>query len=100
MCKTVCWREGSKGDLVSRFARLRVRPPHRDFWRAEPWPEEWLLIEWPKSADAPTKYWLSTLPATTPIATLAVAIATPSATLPSRKNGVRNVAQRERPLEE
>jgi SRSO17 transposase len=24
--------------------------------------EEWLLIEWPKGEDAPTKYWLSTLP--------------------------------------
>ena len=24
--------------------------------------EEWLLIEWPKDEDAPTKYWLSTLP--------------------------------------
>jgi len=70
MWKTVRWREGSKGDLVSRFARLRVRPSHRDYWRAEPWPEEWLLIEWPEGEDAPTKYWLSTLPATTPIATL------------------------------
>src|SRR5215468_8887166 len=26
-------------------------------------PEEWLLIEWPKGQDEPTKYWLSTLPA-------------------------------------
>ncbi len=25
-------------------------------------PQEWLLIEWPKGEDAPTKYWLSTLP--------------------------------------
>jgi len=25
-------------------------------------PEEWLLIEWPKDEEAPTKYWLSTLP--------------------------------------
>lgn len=23
---------------------------------------EWLLIEWPPGEDAPTKYWLSTLP--------------------------------------
>jgi hypothetical protein len=38
--KTVRWREGSKGELVSRFARLRVRPSHRDYWRAEPRPEE------------------------------------------------------------
>jgi len=68
--KTVRWREGTKGDLVSRFAHLRIRPSHRDYWRAEPWPEEWLLIEWPEGEEAPAKYWLSTLPAGTPIATL------------------------------
>jgi SRSO17 transposase len=68
--KTVRWREGTKGDLVSRFAHLRIRPSHRDYWRAEPWPEEWLLIEWPEGEDAPPQYWLSTLPAGTPIATL------------------------------
>jgi SRSO17 transposase len=65
--KAVRWREGSSGDLVGRFAAVRVRPSHRDYWRAEPWPEEWLLIEWPEGEDAPTKYWLSTLPADTPL---------------------------------
>lgn len=68
--KTVHWREGTKGALVSRFAALRVRPSHRDYWRAEPWPQEWLLIEWPVGEKEPAKYWLSTLPAGTPIATL------------------------------
>ena len=68
--KTVRWREGTKGDLVSRFAALRVRPSHRDTWRTEPWPEEWLLIEWPEDKDEPLKYWLSTLPTDTAIATL------------------------------
>jgi hypothetical protein len=29
---------------------------------AEPRAEEWLLIEWPAGENAPTKYWLSTLP--------------------------------------
>ena len=56
--------------LRQRFARLRVRPSHRDYWRAEPRPEEWLLIEWPEGENAPTKYWLSTLPNTTPITAL------------------------------
>src|SRR5262249_12380842 len=28
----------------------------------EPYPEEWLLVEWPKGEKEPTKYWLSTLP--------------------------------------
>ena len=68
--KTVRWREGTKGDLVSRFAALRVRPSHRDTWRTEPWPEEWLLIEWPEDKDEPLKYWLSTLPPDTSITTL------------------------------
>ena len=68
--KTVRWREGTKGDLVSRFAALRVRPSHRDTWRTEPWPEEWLLIEGPEDKDEPLKYWLSTLPTDTAIATL------------------------------
>ena len=35
-----------------------------------PRPEEWLLIEWPRGDAEPTKYWLSTRPATTPIADL------------------------------
>jgi SRSO17 transposase len=65
--KKVRWREGSNGDLVSRFAAVRIRPSHRDSWRAEPWPEEWLLIEWPENEEAPAKYWLSTLPASRPL---------------------------------
>ena len=69
--KDVAWRQGVKKKLKSRFAALRVRPAHRDYWRAEPRPEEWLLIEWPASESEPTKYWLSTLPADTPLAELA-----------------------------
>jgi SRSO17 transposase len=60
--RTIAWREGSADQLVSRFARLRVRAAHRDYNLAESRPEEWLLIEWPKSEDEPTKYWLSTVP--------------------------------------
>ena len=60
--RTITWREGSNVSLKSRFARLRIRIAHRDFNRSEPWPEEWLLIEWPKGEKEPTKYWLSTLP--------------------------------------
>jgi SRSO17 transposase len=56
------WRQGSEGTLRSRFAAVRVRPAHRDYKRTEPYPEEWLLIEWPKKESEPTKYWLSTLP--------------------------------------
>jgi SRSO17 transposase len=61
--KEIGWRQGSEETLRSRFAAVRVRPAHRDYKRTEPYPEEWLLIEWPKRESEPTKYWLSTLPA-------------------------------------
>ena len=60
--RTIKWREGTTERLSSRFARVRVRVAHRDYNRTEGRPEEWLLIEWPKGEDGPTKYWLSTLP--------------------------------------
>jgi SRSO17 transposase len=63
--RTVEWREGSTGPMRSRFARRRVRPAHRDYYRTEPRAEEWLLIEWPPEAQEPTKFWLSTLPKST-----------------------------------
>ena len=63
--KIVTWRSGTKQNLRSRFAAVRVRPAHRDYERSEPHPEEWLLIEWPRGEAEPTKYWLSTLPADT-----------------------------------
>ncbi len=61
--RTITWRQGTRGFMRSRFAWLRVRPAHRDENRHHPRPVEWLLIEWPKSEPAPTKCWLSTLPA-------------------------------------
>jgi len=61
--KKVTWRQGVKRKLRSRFAAVRVRPAHRDYWQAQPHPEEWLLIEWPRDAAEPIKYWLSTLSA-------------------------------------
>lgn len=60
--KEVRWREGTKGGMRSRFARMRVRAAHRDYWRTEPRPEEWLVIEWPRNEKEPTKYWLSNVP--------------------------------------
>jgi SRSO17 transposase len=59
--KTVTWREGTRHKLKSRFAAVRVRPAHRDEKRSEPYPEEWLLMEWPAGETEPIKYWLSTL---------------------------------------
>jgi SRSO17 transposase len=65
--RSVTWREGSQTELASRFALQRVRPAHRDTQRSEPWPEEWLLIEWPEGTKEPAKYWLSNLPPRTPL---------------------------------
>src|SRR6058998_1812510 len=62
--RSVTWREGTAGELSSRFAAVRVRPAHGDFRLGEPRAEEWFLAEWPEGEKEPTKYWLSTLPAT------------------------------------
>ncbi|MBV8754964.1 MAG: IS701 family transposase [Hyphomicrobiales bacterium] len=59
--RTIRWREGSADWLSSRFARVRVRAAH-PYLLPELITPEWLLIEWPESEAAPTKYWLSTLP--------------------------------------
>ena len=59
----IAWREGTKGTMESRFAFLRIRPAHRDYNMHEPREIEWLIIEWPRGEEAPTKYWLSTMPA-------------------------------------
>jgi SRSO17 transposase len=68
--RPVTWRQGTRGAMRSRFAAVRVRPAHRDESRSSPRPEEWLLIEWPRTEAAPIKYWLSTLPATATCAEL------------------------------
>jgi SRSO17 transposase len=68
--ENVSWREGTKQRLRSRFAALRVRVAHRDYWRSELPAEEWLLIEWPPEESEPTKYWLATLSAEAKLAAL------------------------------
>lgn len=72
------WRRGSKGLQRSRFLALRVRPagitPRRQAARAGDvgWelPTRWLLVEWPTDKAEPVKYWLSNLPAPTPLVEL------------------------------
>jgi SRSO17 transposase len=65
--KMVSWRQGTRGQMRSRFAFLRVRPAHRDELRTAPRDMEWLIIEWPKGEKEPTKLWLSTMPSDTPV---------------------------------
>ena len=61
--RTIGWREGSNAALAERFAVLRLCCANGDGIRADPSPEEWLLIEWPEGEPEPTRFWLSTLPA-------------------------------------
>ena len=68
--RSVAWREGSNQTMSSRFAVVRIRPASRDWEFAAPPAHEWLLIEWPEGEEAPTKYWLSTLPENTPLEVL------------------------------
>jgi SRSO17 transposase len=65
--RSVWWRHGTKGEMRSRFALLRVRAAKREPGRSEERPLEWLLIEWPTTEPAPTKFWLCNLPAGTRI---------------------------------
>ena len=78
--RPVTWRQGTRATsgnpdalMTSWFAAIRVRPANRDIPRGPDGalPACWLLAEWPPHADEPTDYWLSNLPADTPIAELA-----------------------------
>lgn len=69
----VTWREGTRGPMTSRFIALRVRPTNVKLRRADAdgeLPLRWLLAEWPDEANAPSDYWISNLPAETPIGQL------------------------------
>jgi SRSO17 transposase len=76
----VTWRQGTKATkgnpaaaMTSCLLAIRVRPANRDIPRGPDGslPECWLLAEWPPQADEPADYWLSNMPADTPIAELA-----------------------------
>ena len=75
-CTDLVWRRGSKGLQRGWFLALRVRPagvtPRRQAARAgdTELPVCWLLVEWPKGKATPVKYWLSNLPAATPLVEL------------------------------
>jgi SRSO17 transposase len=64
--RNVAWREGSNALLSCRFAAVRVRAAQGDRLREE----EWLLLQWPKGDPEPFRYWLSNLPASTPLKAL------------------------------
>jgi SRSO17 transposase len=78
----VTWRQGSKGAMTSHFAVLQVRPSGKEACRTAQeqgggrsrWdgvlPLRTLLVERPEEARQPTGYWMTNLPAATPIADL------------------------------
>lgn len=72
--RTVTWREGTNTPLTSRFAAVRVRVSHGHHPKSTMPPEEWLVIEWPSDKEDPIKFWLSTLPANTPLKKLVASI--------------------------
>ena len=52
-------------DVEGRFAFVRVVATHPVRNDQQPPRQEWLIIEWPADAEAPSDYWLSNLPADT-----------------------------------
>jgi SRSO17 transposase len=75
----VTWRQGAKvtkgnpgAAMTSHFLAIRARPASRHLPLAADGslPECWLLAEWPPDAEEPSGYWLSDLPADTPVTEL------------------------------
>jgi SRSO17 transposase len=78
-CRAVTWRQGTKATkgnptakMHSQFLAIRVRPANRHIPRGDDGtlPEVWLIAEWPRDQPEPVKYWLSNLPARTPLKTM------------------------------
>jgi SRSO17 transposase len=77
--RRVTWRHGSRkkarnptAAMRSRFLAIRVRPANQNIPRHRDGslPECWLIAEWPPGKPEPTDYWLSDLPADTPLRVL------------------------------
>jgi SRSO17 transposase len=73
--RRIAWRQGTKGALAARFATARIRVADGAMWgnnRHLPGDEAWLVGEWRSGGER--KYYLSNLPADTPLRALAAAI--------------------------
>jgi SRSO17 transposase len=75
-CRRVTWRNGTRttatnptAAMRSHFLAIRVRPANRHIPRDRDGtlPQVILIAEWPPDKAEPVKYWLSTLPTTTPL---------------------------------
>ena len=60
--RRVTWREGTRGQLWSRFAFHRVVPARRKRRKGSVAEPVWLVIEWPDGEPAPTHYFFISLP--------------------------------------
>jgi len=60
--RRVTWAQGSNKNLSSHFAFVRVRVAPKNHLSKPLREEQWLIVEWPETAEQPTKYWLSNLP--------------------------------------
>ncbi len=71
--QTVTFRDSPDGEPVtSQFCFLRVRALKRWENGADEQPrEEWLICEWPEGHEEPSDYWISNMPADTPLEKLA-----------------------------
>jgi SRSO17 transposase len=72
----ITWRHGSRKDptnptaaMRSHFLAIRARPANQEIPRNTDGslPDCWLIVEWPPDKAEPTDYWLSNLPADTPL---------------------------------
>ena len=61
--RTLAWREGTRGPMQGRFARVPIWASHGYTQRQHQGgrAREWLWVEWPKDKEAPTDYWLAHL---------------------------------------
>ena len=61
--RKLTWREGTRGAMRGRFARVPLWASHGYTQRQHQAgrAREWLLIEWPSDKEAPTDYWLAHL---------------------------------------
>lgn len=57
-----CRTTPAKEEIEGRFALVRVVAANGVLRRGQEPREEWLIVEWPEGAEAPTDYWLSNLP--------------------------------------
>ena len=61
--RTLTWREGTRGPMQGRFARVAIWASHGYTQRQHQGQRarEWVFVEWPPDQDAPTDYWLAHL---------------------------------------